>query len=184
MAKTKEIILGVTGSIAAYKSGDIIRRLQEAGFKVNVVMTKEAEEFITPLTLETLSGNRVYCKMFEQTRESWKIDHISLAEKADLVLIAPATANIIGKIAYGLADDILSCTVISTKAPIVICPAMNEAMYKNKIVQENIRKLQAAGYKFVEPVKGKLACGKTGQGCLAPVDKIVDEVKKILLRRP
>lgn len=179
MAK-KEIILGVTGSIAAYKSCDLIRRLQEAGFNISVIMTKEAEEFITPLTLETLSGNRVYRQMFDQARENWEIDHISLAEKADLVLIAPATANIIGKIAYGIADDILSCTVISTKAPVVICPAMNEAMYKNKIVQENIRKLQGVGYKLVGPVKGRLACGKTGEGCLAPVDKIVDEVKKIL----
>lgn len=180
MHKQKEIILGVTGSVAAYKSCDLIRRLQEAGFNVSVIMTKEAEEFITPLTLETLSGNRVFRKMFERTRENWEVDHISLAEKADLVLIAPATANIIGKIAYGIADNILTCTVISTKAPIVICPAMNEAMYKNKIVQENIKKLQATGYKFIEPVRGRLVCGKTGEGCLAPVEQIVEVVKKIL----
>lgn len=180
MAEKREIILGVTGSIAAYKSCDLIRRLQDAGFNVSVIMTKEAEEFITPLTLETLSGKRIYRQMFEQAKEHWEIDHISLAEKADLVLIAPATANIIGKIAFGICDDILSCTVISTKAPIVLCPAMNEAMYQNKIVQENIKKLQAFGYKFVEPVKGKLACGKEGFGCLAPVDKIIDEVKRIL----
>lgn len=180
MVKKREIILGVTGSIAAYKSGDLIRRLQDAGFNISVVMTKEAEEFITPLTLETLSGNRVYRKMFEQAKENWEIDHISLAEKAELVLIAPATANIIGKIAFGICDDILTCTVISTKAPVVICPAMNETMYKNKIVQENIKKLQTLGYKFVEPVKGKLACGKIGEGCLAPIEVIVEEIKKIL----
>ena len=145
-----------------------------------MVIIRGAQEFITPLTLETLSGNRVYRKMFEQARENWEIDHISLAEKADLVLIAPATANIIGKIAWGIADDILSCTVIATRAPVVICPAMNEAMFRNKIVQENIKKLQTLGYKFVEPVKGKLACGKVGVGCLAPVEDIVAEVKRIL----
>jgi phosphopantothenoylcysteine synthetase/decarboxylase len=154
--------------------------LQEAGFNVSVVMTKEAEEFITPLTLETLSGNRVYRQMFEQARENWEIDHISLAEKADLLLIAPATANIIGKLACGIADDILSCAAISTQAPVVVCPAMNEAMYQNKIVQENINKLQKLGVHFVAPVKGRLACGKIGKGCLAPVDQIVEAVKKIL----
>jgi phosphopantothenoylcysteine decarboxylase/phosphopantothenate--cysteine ligase len=180
VAKKREIILGVTGSIAAYKSCDLIRRLQEAGFNISVVMTREAEEFITPLTLETLSGNRVYRKMFEQARENWEIDHISLAEKADLVLVAPATANIIGKIAFGICDDILSCAVISTAAPVVVCPAMNDAMYNNKIVQENIKKLQGLGYKFIGPVKGRLACGKTGTGCLAPVEEIVEAVKKIL----
>lgn len=180
MAKKREIILGVTGSIAAYKACDIIRRLQEAGFNVTVIMTKEAEEFITPLTLETLSGNRVYRKMFEEAGKNWEIDHISLAERADAVLIAPATANIIGKIAYGIADDLLTCTAISTRAPILVCPAMNEAMYKNKIVQENIKKLQTVGYKFIEPVKGRLACGKTGMGCLAPVEQIIEAVKKLL----
>lgn len=182
MSGKKEIILGVTGSIAAYKSCDLIRRLQEAGFNVSVIMTREAEEFITPLTLETLSGNRVFRGMFQEAKESWEIDHISLAEKADLFLIAPATANIIGKLASGIADDFLGCTAISTKAPVVICPAMNEAMYRNKIVQENIRKLKSLGYKFIEPIKGRLACGKTGEGCLASVERIVDEVKKILAR--
>ncbi|MFZ5801301.1 MAG: flavoprotein [Candidatus Omnitrophota bacterium] len=182
MSVKKEIILGVTGSIAAYKACDLTRRLQEAGFNVTIIMTREAEEFITPLTSETLSGNKVFRGMFQEARESWEVDHVYLAEKASLLLIAPATANIIAKLACGIADDLLTCTAISTKAPVVICPAMNEAMYKNKIVQENIRKLKSSGYKFIEPIKGRLACGKTGVGCLASIEDIVGEVKRILAR--
>ena len=179
MATSKNIILGVTASVAIYKACDILRRLKSEGFSVTVVMTKEAEELIRPIVFSSLSGNRVYCGLFDPP-ETWEIEHISLAEKASLVLIAPATANTIAKIASGICDDLLTCIVSATKAPVLIAPAMNENMYKNKITQENIRKLKALDYRFVEPRVGKLACGKTGVGCLADVDDIIKEVKKNL----
>ena len=179
MVKGKNIILGVTASIAIYKACDILRWLKNEGFLVTVVLTPEAEEFIQPLLFQNLSGNKVYSGLFD-TPEAWEIEHISLAKKADLVLIAPATANIIGKIASGICDDLLTCVCCATQAPILICPAMNENMYKNKIVQENIKKLKSLGYKFVEPRVGRLACGKVGVGCLAEVETIIKEVKKIL----
>lgn len=171
----KHIVLAVTGSIAAYKSADLIRRLQDQGCRVSVIMTREAEQFITPLTLASLSGQPVYRHMFEQD-ETWKMGHIELAKKADIFLVAPATANIIGKLANGLADDLLTCTAITTKAPIVIAPAMNEDMYTNAIVQDNCRKLKNAGVKFINPMKGKLACGVFGEGHLAEVEDIVKTV--------
>jgi phosphopantothenoylcysteine decarboxylase/phosphopantothenate--cysteine ligase len=179
MAKPKNIILGITASIAIYKACDIVRRLQEENLAVTVVMTDEAQEMIKPIVFQSLSGNRVYREMFDEP-DAWEIEHISLAQKADLVLIAPATANIIAKIALGICDDLLTCTVCATQAPVLICPAMNEDMYKNKIVQENIKKLKSLGYRFVEPAKGRLACGKIGIGCLAEVADIVKEVKKYL----
>lgn len=178
-ASSKHIVLAVTGSIAAYKAGDLIRRLQEKGFKVSVIMTHGAEQFITPLTLATLSGQPVYREMFAPNDQAWKMGHIELA-KADVFLIAPATANIIGKLACGIADDLLTCTAITTKAPVLIAPAMNEDMYNNKIVQENCRKLKSFGMKFVEPVKGQLACGVFGEGHLADVEDIVKAVAGIL----
>ncbi|MEK6714445.1 MAG: bifunctional phosphopantothenoylcysteine decarboxylase/phosphopantothenate--cysteine ligase CoaBC [Candidatus Omnitrophota bacterium] len=180
--KEKKIILGVTGSIAAYKGAEITRRLREEGMSVLVIMTKEAQEFITALTLETLSGNKVYKEMFGE-REYSDIEHISLAEQADLILIAPATANIIAKIAAGICDDLLTATVCATKAKVLITPAMNENMYLNKITQENIRKLKALGYKFVEPKKGRLACGKIGLGCLAEIETIIKEALKLIKLR-
>ena len=175
MAKSRKIILGVTGSIAAYKAGDIIRRLQDQGLEVKVVMTKEAERFITPLTLETLCGGKVYRSLFDDA-EAWRMDHIQVAQEADMILIAPATANIIGKLANGIADDLLTCMAIATKAKIVIAPAMNIEMYRNKIVQENIAKLKRHGVSFIEPVEGKLACGTVGIGHLAEVEDIVKMV--------
>ncbi len=179
VARDKNIILGVTASIAIYKACDIVRRLKEQAFSVTVVMTCEAGEFIKPIVFESLSGNRVYYGLFD-TPEAWEIEHISLAEKADLILVAPATANIIGKIASGICDDLLTCIISATKAPVLISPAMNENMYKNKIVQENIKKLKSFGYRFIEPIKARLACGKIGVGCLAEVETIIKEVKKIL----
>lgn len=179
MRAKKNIILGVTASIAIYRACDILRRLQEEGFLVTVVMTKEAEEFIRPILFQSLSGNKVYQGLFDEP-DAWGIEHVSLAERADLVLIAPATANIIGKIASGICDDLLTCIACATKAPVLIAPAMNEGMYNNKIVQENIKKLKSLGYKFVEPRKGRLACGKTGVGCLAEVETILREAKKII----
>ena len=177
--KIKKIILGVTGSIAAYKAGDIIRRLKDSGCDVTVVMTKEAEEFITSLTLAGLSGKRVYTRMFDEGQDAWSMPHIQLAAEADVVLIAPATANMIAKLAHGLADDLLTCIAITTKAPIIIAPAMNTEMFENKIVQENCKKLRSHGFKFIEPTLGKLACGVTGLGHLAEVDEIVKAVEKI-----
>lgn len=174
------IVLGVTGSIACYKACEIANLLAKSGFLVSVVMTKEALEFITPLTFRHITKNPVITDMFN-TPDEFSPVHTSLADRADLILIAPATANIIGKIASGICDDILSATVVSSEAPIIFAPAMNEKMYENKIVQENIRKLKSLGYKFVGPIKGALACGHTGIGHIAKIEEIVDEVKKALL---
>jgi phosphopantothenoylcysteine decarboxylase/phosphopantothenate--cysteine ligase len=179
MVKAKNIILGVSASIAIYKACEILRRLKKEGFRVTVVMTKEAQELIRPKVFQSLSGNKVYGELFGQP-DTWEIEHISLADKADLVLIAPATANIIAKISSGICDDLLTCVVLATAAKVLICPAMNENMYLNKITQDNIKKLKALGYKFIGPQKGNLVCGKTGVGCLAEVETIVKEVKKIL----
>lgn len=179
MAKNKNIILGVTASIAVYKACDIIRRLREQGFSVIVVLTGEVEEFIKPVVFQSLSGNKVYRGLFDEP-DAWDIEHVSLADKAGLVLIAPATANIIAKIKSGICDDLLTCVVCATKAPVLICPAMNENMYKNRITQDNIKKLKSLGYKFVGPREGRLACGKMGVGCLAEAETIIKEVKRIL----
>jgi phosphopantothenoylcysteine decarboxylase/phosphopantothenate--cysteine ligase len=146
---------------------------------VTVVETPEATELIRPIVFESLSGNRVYHGLFDSA-SSWEIGHVSLAAKANLVLIAPATANIIAKIAGGISDDLLTCVVLATSAPVVICPAMNERMYLNKITQANIAKLKKLGFRFVEPRRGKLACGESGLGCLAEVETIIKEVKRIL----
>jgi phosphopantothenoylcysteine decarboxylase/phosphopantothenate--cysteine ligase len=177
--KTKEIILGVTGSIAIYKACEIIRRLMKARFCLSIVMTRNAGKLISPRVFASLADGRVY---WDESLPpiNWEIDHISLAKKADLVLIAPATANIIGKIANGIADDLLTTTVMATRAPIVIAPSMNENMYKNKIVQANIKRLKDSGYKFIEPGIGDLACGDIGVGRLADVEIIVKAVKKQL----
>ncbi len=176
----KRVVLGVTGSIAAYKSADIIRQLQEQQLEVSVVMTEEARHFITPLTLATLSKDRVYLDMFDEKRSFLKIPHIDLAKQADVLLIAPATANMIAKIACGLADDLLSCLALTTKAPILIAPAMNEVMYENGVVQENCRKLKDRGHHFIEPEAGALACGTVGKGRLAKVSDIVVKVVEVL----
>ena len=180
MKKKKKIVLGVSGSIAAYKSAEIIRRLQEKGAQVSVIMTEAAEQFITSLTLASLSGGKVYRDMFDQTQVNWEIDHVQLADTADLLLIAPATANIIGKIAHGIADDLLTCMAMATKAPLLIAPAMNEGMYKNAIVQENCNKLKKLGVRFVGPKKGKLASGAIGEGHIADIADIVKAALKII----
>lgn len=175
------ILLGVTGSIAAYKAAEITSRLTKLGHNVDVLLTESGSKFITPLTLQTLSKNKVYMDMFEEITPS-EVKHISLAKKADLVLIAPATANIIGKIAHGIADDFLSTVVMAAAglAPIYIAPAMNTNMYENPIVQENIQSLTSRGYHFIEPKASLLACGDLGKGALADVDEIVDVVTKAL----
>lgn len=177
--KKKQVVLAVTGSIAAYKAGDIVRRLQDNGCEVTVIMTTCAEKFVTALTFETLSGRPVQRDMFAREAE-WDMAHISLAKRADVFVVAPATANIIGKIANGLADDIVTATAVTTKAPILIAPAMNTDMFTNPIVEENIAKLKKHGVRFVEPKSGKLACGDIGKGALADVDVIVKAVLGLL----
>lgn len=176
----KNIILGVTASIAIYKSCGLIRRLRENGLVVHVVMTKEAQELIKPIVFQSLSGNRVYGSGMFDAPDTGYIEHVSLAQKADLILIAPATANIIAKLAAGICDDLLSCTVCASKAKVLIAPAMNEQMYQNRITQSNIAKLKSCGYKFIPPSRGLLACGVAGVGCLAETADIVKEVKKLL----
>lgn len=172
------ILLGVTGSIAAYKAADIISRLKKLGHNVDVVLTESGSKIITPVTLQTLSKNKVYMDMFEEITPS-EVKHIALADKADLVLIAPATANIIGKIANGIADDFLSTVVMAaaSRKPVYIAPAMNTNMYENPIVQRNIETLKSYGYHFIEPKESLLACGVVGKGALEDVDKIVDIIE-------
>ena len=179
MAKGRNVILGVSASVAIYKACEIVRKLRAEGCCVTVVMTREAEELIKPVLFESLSGNKVYRGIFDAP-ESWEIEHISLADKADCVLVAPATANVIAKVAGGICDDLLTCVICATKAPVLLAPAMNENMYENKITQGNIQKLKSLGYRFIQPRTGKLACGKTGVGCLADVEEIIKEVKKAL----
>lgn len=175
----KTIVLGVTGSIAAYKSCELTSMLKKAGYDVVVVLTKEAEKFVTPLSLQTLSKNTVLTDMFESPG-AWDPVHTSLAARADLVLIAPATANVIAKIAAGICDDLLTCTALSVDVPILIAPAMNDRMYAHPITQDNISKLKKLGYKFVGPVKGHLACGIEAMGHIAGSDAIVAEAKRLL----
>lgn len=173
MTENKTIVIGVTGGIAAYKALDIISSLKKKNIEVHVIMTKSATEFISPLCFQALSQNMVIVDMFEEPR-SWEIQHISLAKKADLMLIVPATANIIGKVANGIADDMLSTTIMATKAPVIFAPAMNTNMYNNPIVQDNIKKLKDFGYIFINPSKGRLACGDVGEGKLADTALICD----------
>ena len=180
MAKEKNIILGVAASIAIYKACDLVRGFKDQGFAVSVIQTKESQNLIRPIVFQSLSGNKVYSGLFD-TPDAWDIEHVSLAKTTDLVLIAPATANIIAKIASGICDDLLTCVVCATRAPVLIAPAMNKNMFENKITQGNIAKLKGLGYKFIGPRKGKLACGDEGIGCLAEVGEIVKEVN-ILLR--
>ncbi len=175
----KEVVLGVTGSIAAYKACDIINALRRSSISVTVIMTKEAKEFISPLTLQTLSNNKVYSDLFESPAE-WNPLHTALADKADLILIAPACANIIGKLANGICDDLLTCAVLASNAKVIIAPAMNEKMYKSSAVQENLDKLKSRGVKFIGPIEGPLACGHTAIGHIAQTSSIVAQVKKFL----
>ncbi len=172
MLKNKTIVLGVTGGIAAYKACDVVSRLKKLGAEVHVVMTKSAREFVSPLTFQTLSNNFVTVDMFEEPK-TWEVEHVELAKKADAFLIVPATANFIGKLANGIADDMLTTTVMATKAPVIIASAMNTNMYTNPIVQANIEKLKTFGYTFIEPVSGRLACGDLGRGKLESPEQIV-----------
>lgn len=173
--KGKNILIGITGGIACYKICDLIRLLVKENFNVDVIMTESSQKFITPLTIQTLTGNPVYTDMFSLIWES-KIGHISLAQKADLIVIAPATANIIGKIAGGICDDLLTTTICATKANVLFIPSMNINMWENPIVQENISKVKRF-YKVMEPEEGLLACGDYGKGKLPSVEDILEEIK-------
>lgn len=179
MLKGKTIVLGISGGIAAYKAADIASKLTQAGAVVKTIMTESATQFITPLTFRNLTGQPVVTDMFDLDSE-YSVEHVALAEEADVVLIAPATANIIAKIACGIADDSLTCTVLATEAPIVIAPSMNDNMFKNSVTQENIEKLKNRHFVIVEPETGRLASGKIGQGRLATTETIIDAVDKTL----
>lgn len=182
MLAGKTIVVGVTGGIAAYKAAELVRLLVKDGAFVRVIMTKNAQEFITPLTLQTLSGNPVATETFNLTQES-EIGHIRLADTTDLILIAPASADVIGKLAHGIADDLLTTVLLATIAPVLVAPAMNVHMYAHPAVQENIRILSQRGYRFVEPSEGFLACGYEGKGRLADPEDIVEEVRATLTKK-
>jgi len=175
----KKIVLGVTGSIAAYKSCGIITSLRNLGYEVKVIMSPDAEHFITPLTLQTLSCNRVITDMFKPAAE-WDIYHTSLGAWADLILIAPASADMISKLACGLANCVVSATVLASRAKVLIAPAMNDKMYKHKAIEENIARLKKFGYKFIGPKKGHLACGYEAIGHIADTEDIIKAVKRLL----
>jgi phosphopantothenoylcysteine decarboxylase/phosphopantothenate--cysteine ligase len=179
MLKGKKIVLGITGGIAAYKAAEITRALIKEGAQVRVIMTKNATEFISPLTMQTLSNNIVYTEMY-LPHEQCDMAHITLAEFADAFVIAPATGNIIGKIASGIADDLLSTTIMASDKPTLICPAMNDKMLANPIVQENINKLKKYKYVIMESAVGELACKTQGAGRLPEVPEIIEEIEKLL----
>jgi phosphopantothenoylcysteine decarboxylase/phosphopantothenate--cysteine ligase len=179
MLKNKTIVLGITGGIAAYKAADIASKLTQAGARVETVMTESATKFITALTLRNLTGRPVVTDMFELTSE-YDEEHIALAEAADAVLIAPATANTIAKLAAGIADNMLGCIVLATEAPVIIAPAMNDIMYRNPVTQGNLAKLKARGFTIIEPEYGRLASGKMGIGRLPETAKIIEVVEKVL----
>ncbi len=181
MLANKTIVLGITGSIAAYKAADIASKLTQAGARVEVIMTEAATKFIAPLTLRSLTGQPVVTDMFEPAAE-WSIEHIALAEAANVVVIAPATANVIAKLAAGISDDMLCCTVLATKAPVIVAPAMNVNMFENTITQENLAKLKARGFIIIDPAYGRLASGKMGLGRLAEVEEIIGTIKQVLGR--
>jgi phosphopantothenoylcysteine decarboxylase/phosphopantothenate--cysteine ligase len=179
MRKEKTIVLGVTASIAIYKACDLLRRLKEASYGVHVVMTPEAKTLVHPVVFQSLSGNQVHHEFFK-TADLWEIEHVSLAQRADLVLIAPATAHIIAKVAHGLCDDMVSCVVSATEAPVCFAPAMNERMWQNPATQGNVGVLESFGYRIIPPRKGMLACGKEGVGCLAHIETILQVIQDTL----
>lgn len=176
------VVLGVTGGIAVYKACELLRLLQKRGIDVFVVMTQNACRFVVPLTFETLSGHPVAVDTFDRP-QTWEVEHIALAKRADLFLIAPATANIIGKMACGIADDMLSTTVMATRAPILVAPTMNTGMWENAAVQQNVKTLQARGVQFVMPVSGHLACGDSGAGKMEDVEVIAERACQMLFAK-
>ena len=175
----KCVVLGVTGGIAAYKACELTSRLRKAGAQVYVIMTKNACQFVAPLTFETLSNHPVATDTFARP-ETWEVEHVALAKRADVFVIAPATANILAKMACGLADDMLSTTVLATRAPVLVAPAMNTGMWDNPATQENVERLQQRGVHFIGPEGGFLACGDTGAGRMSEPKDIFDAIEKLL----
>lgn len=180
MLAGKTVVVGVTGGIAAYKAVEVVSRLRQQGAEVYVIMTRSAARLVAPITFRTLSNNPVVTELFEEPK-NWNVEHIALAERADLFLIVPATANIIGKVANGIADDFLSTTIMATVAPVLFAPAMNFHMYENPIFQINKRRLEGLGYHFLEPEYGRLASGAVGRGRLPEPEAIVVEAMRFLL---
>jgi len=182
MLRGRRIVLGVTGGIAAYKAAELVRELIRRGTEVRVVMTAHACEFVTPLTFETLSGRRVATDLFHRTGD-FAMDHIALADFAELAVVAPATANVVGKLANGIADDLLTSSLLAITAPVLLCPAMNSHMYAHPVVQENLARLASFGYRIMEPGIGELACRTEGQGRLPEVEEIAEEIEICLTEK-
>ncbi len=178
----REIVLGVTGGIAAYKSAELVSRLRHLGARVSVVMTRNATEFVAPLTFQTLSAAQVAVDTF-QAPEYWNVEHVALAKRAEVFVVAPATANILAKMAHGIADDMLSTTLLATKAPILVAPAMNTGMWTAEATRENVRILRERGVRFVGPGNGMLACGDSGDGRMSEPEEIVEAIAGILAPR-
>ena len=176
------IVLGVTGSIAAYKAVEVVSSLMKKGNNITVIMTTNAQRFVHPVTFQTISKNRVITDLFIDTG-NYDPNHVSMAEHADIMVVAPATANFIGKVVSGIADDALTCTVMAARSPVIIAPAMNDSMYLNPIVQENIIKLKELGYVIIEPEEGRLCTGRVGIGRLASVKKIVGVINEELKKK-
>lgn len=182
MLKGKTVVLGVAGGIAAYKAVEVVSRLVKQGAEVHVIMTESATRFVTPLTFREISGRPVHTSMWEEPK-LWNVEHIALARRADLFVIAPATANILAKIAHGIADDFLSTTVMATKAPVLLVPAMNTDMFLNPATQENLKLLASRGFSIMQPTAGILACGTEGIGRLPePVD-IADRILEHFIQK-
>lgn len=182
MFKNKHIVVGICGGIAAFKAAGLVSRLRQQGGDIHCIMTENASKFVTPITFGELSGNDVTVDMFSNIYK-WDVEHIALAKLADIFVIAPATADIIGKVANGIADDMLSTTIMATKAKVLFVPSMNTNMYENPIVQQNIRKLQNLGYEFMEPESGHLACNTKGKGRFPTLEKIMFHMERILFSR-
>jgi phosphopantothenoylcysteine decarboxylase/phosphopantothenate--cysteine ligase len=177
--KGREILVGVTGGIAAYKTAALVSRLVQAGAGTSVIMTEHAARFVGPLTFQTLTGRPVYTVMFPSP-EVYRADHISLADRADLVVVAPATANCLAKLAHGIADDLLSTALLAVEVPVLLAPAMNERMWDHPAVRANVELLRSRGVRMIGPDEGPLACGTTGKGRMAQPDAIFEEIRKIL----
>lgn len=177
--KCPHIVLGVTGSIAAFKAAEVIRLMQKQGWEVSVVMTAGAAEFVAPLTFQTLSRNAVGTGLFDE-KDGWHPEHIAYADRADVMVVAPCTANVLAKMAHGIADDLLTCTLLATRAPVVVAPAMNDAMWEHPATRANVEVLRARGVHLVDVGAGELACGREGAGRLAEPVEIVRQVASVL----
>ncbi|MFZ5651653.1 MAG: bifunctional phosphopantothenoylcysteine decarboxylase/phosphopantothenate--cysteine ligase CoaBC [Bacillota bacterium] len=181
MLEGRFIALGVTGGIAAYKAADLASKLNGQGASVHVIMTRSAGEFVRPLTFEALTGNPVFTDLFSAS-PGFRMPHIDLATRPDIMVVAPATANLLGKLAHGIADDLLTTAILASTCPVLLCPAMNVNMYANQVVKDNIARLSGLGYHFVEPEAGRMACGHVGRGRLAETEKIIGAITGLITR--